>query len=125
MLLNNISDQMMKMYGRPTPDAMRQNMMMFLSPCNPQDPPKILFKHCINCQEVAIIADVKYSNEQLLMNVIDLLTRCGLYQCDLEDWDRKPNTNKMWLNLRPFIQEAYQRHLASGTMMAGQGLSHV
>jgi hypothetical protein len=85
MLLNNIFDQMMKTYGRPTPDAMRQNMMTFLSPYNPQDPPEILFKHCTDCQKVAIIANVKYSNKQLLMKVIDLLTRCGLYQRDLED----------------------------------------
>jgi hypothetical protein len=55
------------------------------------------------------------------MNVIDLLTRCDLYQRDLKDWDRKPNTNKTWLNLHPFIQEAYLRRLASGTMTAGQG----
>jgi hypothetical protein len=29
MFLNNIFDQMMKMYGHPMPDAMRQNMMTF------------------------------------------------------------------------------------------------
>jgi hypothetical protein len=56
MLLNDIFDQLMKMYGRLTPDAMRQNMMTFLAPYNPQDPPEILFKCCTNCQEVAIIA---------------------------------------------------------------------
>jgi hypothetical protein len=39
MLLNNIFDQLMKTYGHPTPDAMRQNMMTFLSPYNPQDLP--------------------------------------------------------------------------------------
>jgi hypothetical protein len=121
MLLNDIFDQMMKMYGRPTPNAMRQNMMTFLSPYNPQDLLKILFKRCADCQEVAIIANIKYSNKQLLMNIIDLLTRCSLYQCNLEDWDRKPNANKMWLNLCPFIQEAYQHRLALGTMTAGQG----
>jgi hypothetical protein len=121
MLLNDIFNQMMKTYGRPTPNTMRQNMMTFLPPYNPQDPPEILIKCCADCQEVAIVANIKYSNEQLLMNVIDLLTRCGLYQRHLEDWDRKPNANKTWLNLRPFIQEAYQRHLALGTMTAGQG----
>jgi hypothetical protein len=120
MSLNNIFDQMMKTYGRPTPDAMHQNTMTFLSPYNPQDLPEILFKCCANCQEVAIIANVKYTDEQLLINVIDLLTRCGLYQCDLEDWDHKSDANKTWLNLRPFIQEAYQRCLALGTMTAGQ-----
>jgi hypothetical protein len=55
------------------------------------------------------------------MNVIELLTRCRLYQRDLEDWERKPDAEKTWLNLRPFIQEAYQRHLASGQMTTSQG----
>ena len=101
---------------------MHQNMMTFLSPYNQQDPPELLFKHCTDCQEVTIIANVKYTNEQLLMNVIDLLTRCGIYQRDLNDWeDQKIDANKTWLNLRPFLQEAYQRRLASGTMMTGQG----
>ena len=53
-------------------------MMTFMSPYNPQNPPEILFKRCADCQEVAIIAKVKYTDEQLLMNVIDLLTRCGI-----------------------------------------------
>ncbi len=121
MLLNDIFDQMMKTYGHPTLNTMHQNMKTFLSPYNPQDLPEILFKRCTNCQEVAIIANVKYTDEQLLMNVIDLLTRCGLYQRDLEDWDRKPVAIKAWLNLRLFIQEAYQCCLALGTMRAGQG----
>jgi hypothetical protein len=121
MSLNDIFDQMMKMYGCPMPNAMRQNMMTFVSPYNLQDLLEILFKHCANCQEVAIIANVKYTNKKLLMNIIELLTRCSLYQRDLEDWDRKSDANKMWLNLRPFIQEAYQHWLALGTMTAGQG----
>ena len=91
MTLNNIFDQMMRTYGRPTPNAMRQNMMTFLSPYNPQDPPELLFNHCADCQEVAIIANVnvKYTYQQLLMNVIDLLTQCGIYQRDLDDWGSK------------------------------------
>jgi hypothetical protein len=44
MSLNNIFNQMMKMYSRLTLNAMQQNMMTFLSPYIPQDPPKILFK---------------------------------------------------------------------------------
>jgi hypothetical protein len=121
MLLNDIFDQLMKTYGRPTPNAMQQNMMTFLAPYNPQDLPEILFKHCADCQEVAIIANVKYTNKQLLMNIINLLIQCDLYQHNLNDWDCKPNAEKTWLNLRPLIQEAYQRCLASGNMTTGQG----
>jgi hypothetical protein len=82
---NKIVDQLMKTYGCPTPNAMRQNMTMFLSPHNPQDLPNILFKWCANCQEITIIANIKYTKQQLLMNIIDLLTWCGLCQCNLED----------------------------------------
>jgi hypothetical protein len=103
MLLNETFDQLMKTYGRPMPNAMQQNMMTFLAPYNTQDPPEILFKRCADCQKVAIIANIKYTNKQLLMNVIDLLTRCGLYQRNLDDWDCKPDAKKTWLNLRPFI----------------------
>jgi hypothetical protein len=121
MTLNDIFDQMMRTYGRRTPDAMRQDMMTFLSPYNPYDPPELLYKCCADCQEVAIIANVKYTNQQLLMNVINLLIRCGIYQRDLNNWDQKLDTDKTWLNLRSFIQEAYQHRLASDTMIAGQG----
>jgi hypothetical protein len=55
------------------------------------------------------------------MNVINLLTQCGLYQCNLEDWDRKPDANKAWHNLCPFIQEAYKLCLQLGMMTASQG----
>ena len=88
-----------------TPDS-RRHVPTFLSPYNPQDPPELLFKRCADCQD-SIITNVKYTNEQLLMNVIDLLTRCGIYQRDLNNWDQKLDANKTWLNLRPFIQEAY------------------
>jgi hypothetical protein len=39
MTINGIFDQMMWTYGCSIPDAMRQNMMTFLSPYNPQDSP--------------------------------------------------------------------------------------
>jgi hypothetical protein len=44
-----------------------------------------------------------------------------LYQCNLEDWERKPIGDQTWINLRPFIQEAYQRRLTSGTITSAQG----
>jgi hypothetical protein len=100
---------------------MHQNNLNFLAACNLQEPLKLLFKRCTNCQEVGIIAKVPYTNKQLLMNVINLLMRCGMYTHNKEDWDRKPNANKTWIYLRPFIQKAYQQRLQMGTMMAAQG----
>jgi hypothetical protein len=73
MTLNDIFDQLMSTYSKPTPDAMRQNNLNFLAPYNPQEPPEILFKRCTDCQEIAIIAKVPYTPEQLLMKLVDLL----------------------------------------------------
>ena len=98
----------MSTYRKPTLDAMRQNNLNFLAPYNPQEPPAILFKCCTDCQEIAIIAKVPYTPEQLLMNVVDLLHRCSLYTRDLEDWDHCVDADKTWMHIRPFIQEAYQ-----------------
>ncbi len=63
MSLNKIFDQLMKIYGCPTPNAMRQNTTTFLPPYNPQDFPEILFKQCDNCQEIVIIVNANYTNQ--------------------------------------------------------------
>jgi hypothetical protein len=89
MLPNEIFDQLMLTYGKPTPDAVRQNNVMFFSTYNPQDPPKLLFKRITDCQEVAIVAKAPYTTEQLLMNVVDQFTRAGIYARDMDDWERK------------------------------------
>jgi hypothetical protein len=83
----------MTTYRKPTPNAMCQNNLNFLASYNPQEPPELLFKRCTNCQEIAIIAKVPYTDKQLLMNVIDLLPRCGMYTRDMEDCDRKPEAD--------------------------------
>jgi hypothetical protein len=58
MLPNKIFDQLMTTYGKPTPDAVRQNNLIFFSTYNPKDPPELLFKRLADCQEVAIVAMV-------------------------------------------------------------------
>ena len=121
MSICNIFNQMASTYSKPTPDVMRQNSINFLAAYNPQDPPEILFKRCTNVQEIATLAKNPYTTQQLLINAINLLTRYRLYQRDLEDWERKPIADQTLINLRLFIQEAYQRHLTSGTITSAQG----
>jgi hypothetical protein len=38
----------------------------------------------------------------------------------MDDWERKPDNKKTYVNLCPFIQAAYQRRLASGVITATQ-----
>jgi hypothetical protein len=63
---------------------------------------------------------VLYIDKELWMSVIDLLTRCRMYTWDMEDWDRRADADKTWLQLRPFIQPAYQCHLQTGATTAAQ-----
>jgi hypothetical protein len=118
MLPDKIFDQLMTTYGKPTPDAVRQNNLMFLLAYNPMDPPELLFKRVADCQEIAIVAKVPYTTEQLLMNVINLFTCSGAYAHNMDDWEWKPTANQTYFDLHPFIQAAYQRHLATGVITA-------
>jgi hypothetical protein len=120
MLPNKIFEQLMMTYDKPTPDAMRQNNLTLISMYNPKDSPELLFKRCANCQEIVIVAEVPYTSKQLLMNVVDLFTHSGIYACDMDDWERKPDVDKTYVNLRPFIQAAYQRCLALGVITTTQ-----
>jgi hypothetical protein len=88
---------------------------------NSQDLPELLLKRWADCQEIAVIANIKYTDKQLLMDVIDLLTQCRIYYRDLNDWDRKTDQDETYYNLHPFFQAACQCHLLSGTMTARQG----
>jgi hypothetical protein len=83
MSIRNIFNQLASTYGKPTPDAMSQNNINFLAAYNPQDPPEILFKQCTDVQEITTLAKNPYTTQQLLINAIDLLAHCGLYQRDL------------------------------------------
>jgi hypothetical protein len=120
MLPNEFFEQLMPTHGKPTPNTMRQNNLTFNTAYNPKDPPKLLFKHCPNCQEIAIVARVPCTAKQLLMNIVDLFTHAGIYAHDMDNWECKPNTDKTYINLHPFIQTTYQRRLASGVIMATQ-----
>jgi hypothetical protein len=96
---------------------MPQNNLTFIATYNSKDPPKLLFKHCADCQEIAIVAQVLYMVEQLLMNIVDLFTHAGI---DMDNWECKLDADKTYVNLHPFIRATYQRCLASGVITATQ-----
>jgi hypothetical protein len=88
---------------------------------NPQKPQEILFKRCTNIQEISTHVRNPCTTQQFLINSLNLITQCGLYQRNLEDWKCKPIADQTWNNLRPFIHEAYQRRLTLGTITSAQG----
>ena len=106
MKITKIMDQLTTTYGCPTPTALLQNDTLFRSAYSPIDAPEVLFHRIEDCQEIQTLGDDPYTPMQLLNNAIRLLLGCGLYQRDFEEWDRV--ANKVWMNLKPFIQEAYQ-----------------
>ena len=70
-----IFNQLTTTYGKPTPDAMRQNNITFLAPYNPQESPEILFKRSPDVKEIATLAKNPYTTQQLLINALDLIAR--------------------------------------------------
>jgi len=86
---------------------------------SPQDAPEVLFRRIEDCQEVLILGEDPYTAQQLLTNAVRLLLQTGLYTRDFDDWDRKIATNKIWTNLKTFIQEAYTRRLNATSITTG------
>jgi hypothetical protein len=111
--------QIISTYGRPTPAALLQNNTLFRCVYSPQDAPEVLFCCIEDCQEVQILGEDPYTAHQLLNNAVRLLLQCGLYSCDFEDWDRKMASNKIWTNLKVFVQECYTRCLNATNITAG------
>ena len=112
-------DQITATYGRPTPAALLQNDTFFRSVYSPQDAPEVLFRRIEDCQEVQILGEDPYTAQQLLNNAVRLLLQTGLYTRDFEDWDRKIAADKIWTNLKMFIQEAYTRRLNATSITTG------
>jgi len=79
----------------------------------------VLFRRIKDCQEVQILGEDPYTAQQLLNNVVRLLLQTGLYTRDFEDWDRKIAADKIWTNLKMFIQKAYTRCLNAISITTG------
>jgi hypothetical protein len=108
MEIVEVMDQLVTTYGCPTLIAFLQNDTLFCSVYSPLNAPEILFHQIEDCQEIHTLGDDPYTPTQLLNNAIRLILRCGLYHCIFEEWDRKDAADKIWINLKPFTQRAYQ-----------------
>jgi hypothetical protein len=119
MEICEIFDQITSTYGPPTPAAILQNNTLFRSVYSPQDAPEVLFRRIKDCQEVQILGENPYTAQKLLNNAVHLLLQCGLYSRDFEDWDRKTASDKIWTNLKMFVQECYTHRLNATNITAG------
>ncbi len=122
MEIMEIMDQPTTTYGRPMPTVLLQNDTLFRSTYSPINAAEVLFRRIEDCQKIQTLGDDPYTPMQLLNNAIRLLLGCGLYQRqrDFEEWDQKNVTDKVWMILKSFIQEAYQRRLNATGNTSGQ-----
>ncbi len=67
-----------------------------------------------------MLGDDLYTPTQLLNNAIRLLLGSSHYHRNFKEWDQKDAANKIWINLKPFIQEAYQCRLNATCNATGQ-----
>ena len=66
-----------------------------------------------------ILGEDPYTAQQLHNNTVCLLLQCGLYTRDFEDWDCKTVADKIWTNLKTFVQEWYTHRLNATSINAG------
>jgi len=112
-------DQITATYGKPIPAALLQNDTLFRSVYSSNDAPEVLFRQIEDCQEVQILGEDPYTAQQLLNNAVRCLLQCGLYARDFEDWDQKPSGDRIWINLKMFIQECYTRRVNASSITSG------
>jgi hypothetical protein len=112
-------DQITATYGKPTPAALLQNDTLFRSAYSPNNAPEVLFRRIEDCQEVHILGEDPYTAQHLLSNTVRLLLQCGLYTRDFDNWDQKPSADRIWINLKMFLQECYMRHLNASSITSG------
>ena len=86
---------------------------------SPQDAPEVLLCGIKDCQEVQILGEYPYTAQQLLNNSVRLLLQCGLYTHEFENWDLKLASDKIWTNLKTFVQECYTLRLNAANITAG------
>jgi hypothetical protein len=120
MNIIDMLDQLVTTYGRPMPMALLQNDTLFRSAYSPVDAPEVLFRCIENCQEVQVLGEDPYTQVQLLNNAFCLLLGCGLYLHDFEEWHRRAEVDKTYLELKPFVQAAFQRRLNATGNTTGQ-----
>jgi hypothetical protein len=75
-------------HGKPKGNTVLENNRFFKSPFHPTQPPKLLFHHIEQCQEIALIAQNPYTQEQLIANAINLLLQSGIFPMkEFKDWE--------------------------------------
>jgi hypothetical protein len=114
-----ILDQLLELYGHPTPAILEQNKKVFCSPYLAANFPKVLFRRIEDCVEIALLGQDLYMDCQLINNAIHLLLMTGLYLHSFEEWDHLLPAGQTWIVLHMMIQESFQQCLNVTAPMAG------
>ncbi len=84
------------------------NNKLFMMDFLPNEAPKILFRQMEQCQEVAIIAEIPYTQAQLFSDTMHLLLKSRIFRVyEFKDLEAVPN--KTWPIMKAFVHGAYAR----------------
>ncbi len=75
MEIMEILDQITTTYGRPTPNALLHNDMLFRSAYSPADAPETLFRRIEDCQEIQLLGEVEYTPKHSYRTLAKYATR--------------------------------------------------
>jgi hypothetical protein len=110
MMVGQILAQLEANYGRPDPSAIQANETKWNAPHSPDDLPETLFHRMEKCQEVAMLANNKYTEKQIIAKTVEHLKRSGIFPTkEYEDWGAV--TTKKYLVLKKHFYKAYTRRL--------------
>jgi hypothetical protein len=127
MTVGQILLQLETNYDWPDPLTIQANKTKWNMPHNPNESPETLFHRMKKCQEVAMLADNKYTEKQIIAKTVEHLKRSGIFPTkEYENWGAV--TNKTYLVLKKHFYKAYTRRLdaiQNGIAAGQQGYTNV
>lgn len=114
-------------YGHVTPTMFlaEQNRIMNLS-YTPSNPISELWDELEDLQDLSTRANHNLPDALLISLAWSLLNKCGIYAKDLNEWDRLPNEDRTWQNMKTFFNRKHKEYKAvnHGTTLSESSLNH-
>ena len=93
-------------YGKLTPGQLDANDKEFKKDYDTNDPIENLYEQIENTTDTADEADVPYSQQQILNNALNILTRTGMFLDSVRTWKRRPIIEHTWPNFKIHFTDA-------------------
>jgi hypothetical protein len=93
-------------YGKITPEDIIENEKKFTEDWDGDEAFEIVIERINNCVEFAKEAESPYTDKQIMIRALTLVSKTGLYADDLKDWKKRSENRQTWRHFQKFMLKA-------------------